>query len=229
MIEVKRAIRDRPIKVDEQLKVVWNDNAPEIYEEVVSDTPVINNKKEVVVPGVTVHQNYLEETPPNFKLPGEYIHYRDRNELDYDDVVEYDMDSDDERFLSEMERKTWSKQKHHNFTLTPDIFELVIDHLEKESYKQKEFSQLLLEHENKPTVIDHEDEDDIPCCVCNERDYDDSNLIVFCDGCDIAVHQECQGLKEIPSGSWLCDRCASSDDDQTPTKNRSKKKAQKKK
>jgi hypothetical protein len=32
-------------------------------------------------------------------------------------------------------------------------------------------------------------EDDIPCCVCGVGDYDDSNMILFCDGCDIAVHQ----------------------------------------
>jgi hypothetical protein len=36
---------------------------------------------------------------------------------------------------------------------------------------------------------DNDDDDDVPCCVCNERDYDENNLIVFCDGCNIAVHQ----------------------------------------
>lgn len=31
--------------------------------------------------------------------------------------------------------------------------------------------------------------EDIPCCICNDGDYDDNNLIVFCDGCNLPVHQ----------------------------------------
>lgn len=27
------------------------------------------------------------------------------------------------------------------------------------------------------------------CCICNDGTSDDTNQIVFCDGCDIAVHQ----------------------------------------
>jgi hypothetical protein len=50
-------------------------------------------------------------------------------------------------------------------------------------------------------------EDDVPCCICNDGDCDKNNMIVFCDGCNIAVHQSCYGICSIPSGSWLCDRC----------------------
>jgi len=150
-----------------------------------------------------------EEKVRGFETPVEYIQYQDRTELDYDDVVEYDMDSDDEHWLPKAKKMNWGKK--YNFTMTPEIFEIIIDYLEKESFKQKEFSQLMVENEGKYPTVSNMDDDDLPCCVCNEGDSDASNLIVFCDGCDIAVHQECQGIKVVPSGTWLCDRCAFDD------------------
>lgn len=32
--------------------------------------------------------------------------------------------------------------------------------------------------------------------------------MVFCDSCNICVHQACYGITAIPSGSWLCRTCA---------------------
>lgn len=31
--------------------------------------------------------------------------------------------------------------------------------------------------------------------------------MVFCDNCNICVHQACYGITTIPSGSWLCRTC----------------------
>jgi hypothetical protein len=52
-------------------------------------------------------------------------------------------------------------------------------------------------------------EEDVPCCICNDGDYEENNQIVFCDGCDIAVHQVCYGIKEVPKGPWRCSKCQS--------------------
>lgn len=57
------------------------------------------------------------------------------------------------------------------------------------------------------TVHSNGEENDNPCVICNSPDFNDSNSIVFCDGCDISVHQDCYGVPNIPEGFWFCKKC----------------------
>jgi len=43
-------------------------------------------------------------------------------------------------------------------------------------------------------------DEDEKCCVCGTPDSIDTNMIIFCDGCNIAVHQWCYGVPVIPQG-----------------------------
>ncbi|PIK41560.1 hypothetical protein BSL78_21587 [Apostichopus japonicus] len=51
-------------------------------------------------------------------------------------------------------------------------------------------------------------DEDICCAVCRAPDSEDGNEMVFCDKCDICVHQACYGVIKIPEGSWMCRCCA---------------------
>ncbi|KAK0417568.1 hypothetical protein QR680_013084 [Steinernema hermaphroditum] len=47
------------------------------------------------------------------------------------------------------------------------------------------------------------------CCVCAEENGWAGNPLVYCDGpgCEVAVHQGCYGIVEVPEGEWFCARC----------------------
>ncbi|KAK4662780.1 origin recognition complex subunit 4 [Podospora pseudopauciseta] len=53
-----------------------------------------------------------------------------------------------------------------------------------------------------------EEEDDEVCTVCSKPDSKRGNQILFCDSCDMAVHQKCYGVARIPKGDWFCKDCA---------------------
>eukprot|EP00250_Pteridium_aquilinum_P003700 c14005_g1_i1 orf=331-4776(-) len=52
-----------------------------------------------------------------------------------------------------------------------------------------------------------ENGDEELCHVCYGGDSDEQNQILFCDSCDVAVHQECYGIKVVPEDQWLCSMC----------------------
>jgi len=55
---------------------------------------------------------------------------------------------------------------------------------------------------NNESEKDEEDLDLDICEVCLDGDVYDGNTIIFCDGCDLAVHQNCYGVAAIPSDNW---------------------------
>lgn len=46
------------------------------------------------------------------------------------------------------------------------------------------------------------------CSVCTEVESFEDDPIVYCDGCELGVHQFCYGIMTLPSGNWFCDSCA---------------------
>ncbi|XP_069319239.1 protein Jade-3 [Eulemur rufifrons] len=68
-------------------------------------------------------------------------------------------------------------------------------------------------HENMNHAIETEEglgieyDEDVICDVCRSPDSEEGNDMVFCDKCNVCVHQACYGIVKIPEGSWLCRSC----------------------
>ena len=59
------------------------------------------------------------------------------------------------------------------------------------------------------TVISpHGEKEEEVCHVCCEGTSVDGNNIVYCEQCNVPVHQLCYGVKTLPEGPWLCTPCA---------------------
>ncbi|XP_051239442.1 bromodomain-containing protein 1 isoform X3 [Dicentrarchus labrax] len=131
------------------------------------------------------------------KRPVAYYKYTERTEEELDEEVEYDMDEEDYAWLELINEKRKSEgisQVSHN------LFEFLMDRFEKESYSATQGQSDL------QSLVD----EDAVCCICMDGDGADSNVILFCDSCNIAVHQECYGVPYIPEGQWLCRHCLQS-------------------
>lgn len=86
-------------------------------------------------------------------------------------------------------------------TITQEVFETLMDRFEKEAFFQSQSSG----KDNNPSI-----DEDAVCSICMDGECQNSNYILFCDMCNLAVHQECYGVPYIPEGQWLCRRCLQS-------------------
>ena len=58
----------------------------------------------------------------------------------------------------------------------------------------------LLTGELKDVLAGRTEDEEAMCAVCSGGLSIAPNLIVFCERCDIAVHQKCYGVDDIPAG-----------------------------
>ncbi|XP_075232701.1 bromodomain-containing protein 140 isoform X2 [Lycorma delicatula] len=140
----------------------------------------------------------IPDAPPR---PNAYIRFIERSAEEMDGEVEYDMDEEDAAWLGIMNERRVAAGLTE---VSIDTFELLMDRLEKESYFQMSTSGKGGEALNQ--VMD----DEAVCCICMDGECENSNVILFCDMCNLAVHQDCYGVPYIPEGQWLCRRCLQS-------------------
>ncbi|KAI8274230.1 peregrin [Colletotrichum sp. SAR11_57] len=131
--------------------------------------------------------------------------------------VEYDMDEQDDQWLEVYNRDHRKAQDLE--IITREVFEIAITKIEKEWHALEKRipkpnpkpPQTHRPRSSSAAAVNGEpqvgEEQDSKCAICDDGDCENTNAIVFCDGCDLAVHQECYGVPFIPEGQWLCRKC----------------------
>ena len=140
--------------------------------------------------------------------PRESSYYRfvEQSAEDLDENIEYDMDEEDYHWLSLVNED----RKNQGLTSVPqDVFEILMDRLEKECVFESQTSGGIEGTDSSNKNMYNIDENAV-CCICNDGECHNTNAILFCDMCNLAVHQECYGVPYIPEGQWLCRRCIES-------------------
>lgn len=130
-------------------------------------------------------------------LPTAYYRYIECSADEQEVKAEYDMDEEDAAWL---EMINTGRTSEGFSAVSPDTFELLVDRLEEEAYREAR------SRAPSQSAID----DDAFCCVCLDDECLNSNVILFCDACNLAVHQECYGVPYVPEGQWLCRCCLQS-------------------
>jgi hypothetical protein len=119
------------------------------------------------------------------KLPKEYIKRTHRS----NEFLKYELDLIDICWLKLM-----------NQTCLPKIPEALIEDVITELERQ-------CAENMKNNKIGIEFNDGVVCDVCRSPYSEDGNEMIFCDTCNVCVHQACYDIDEIPAGDWYCQPC----------------------
>ncbi|XP_060707757.1 protein Jade-1 [Hemiscyllium ocellatum] len=160
------------------------------------------------VPQATVRITEEKDKAVTFARPRKYIHSSGSEppELGYVDirtlaesVCRYDLDDMDVAWLNMLNEEFigMGMAELDEFTM-----EKVMEDLERRCYDNMNHA---IENEEGLGI---EYDEDVVCDVCQSPDGEDDNEMVFCDKCNICVHQACYGILKVPEGSWLCRTCA---------------------
>ncbi|XP_077357631.1 bromodomain-containing protein 1 isoform X2 [Festucalex cinctus] len=132
------------------------------------------------------------------KRHSSYYIYEEKTEEELDEETEYDMDEEDYAWLDLVNEKRRSEGASQ---VSFNVFEFLIDRFEKELY---------LEGLDKGSERQASVDEDTVCCICMDGECHNGNAILFCDVCNVAVHQACYGVPYVPEGQWLCRHCLQS-------------------
>ena len=126
--------------------------------------------------------------------------------------------------LEELQRKQGELKQLESSTLEPKMRSLLCQVIqERREYEESGFAtknitekELVEAHEK--SLADRrkfeeayqkqlEEDMDAVCEICNDGEVTPDNQILFCEACDVAIHQLCYGIETVPAGDYYCLAC----------------------
>ncbi|ULT98695.1 hypothetical protein L3Y34_000217 [Caenorhabditis briggsae] len=117
-----------------------------------------------------------------------------------EEKVHYEVTAHDLKWLERLNKAR--KQSNGKTYLPTTVFSKIMEILETQTYTAIH-KQLL----NSLHVCVSSPRDDDECDVCRDVDTDGSEEMIYCDSCNICVHETCGGVKTVPTGGWKCLKC----------------------
>lgn len=138
-------------------------------------------------------------TTPNVKTKsGSHVESNQPHQLPKEYIRNLQRPSENERYELDLIDICWRELMSH--TCIPPIPETLIEDVITELERQ-------CAENMKNNKIGIEFNDGIVCDVCRSPFSEDGNEMIFCDTCNVCVHQACYDIDEIPSGDWYCQPC----------------------
>lgn len=116
---------------------------------------------------------------PFERLQTAYTRTVDLPESELADRVEYDMDEQDDHWLEKYNER---RSQRDGDSISREIFEITLTKIEKE---WNALEKCIPKPERKEDAAS----EDAKCAICDDGECENTNAIVFCDGCNLAVHQ----------------------------------------
>ncbi|XP_033095736.1 uncharacterized protein LOC117100244 [Anneissia japonica] len=151
------------------------------------------------------------KTPGVYKIPRKLVKLPPKGNEDEDDkdmkgfwqsleaVCKYDLDETDRVWLEIANRE----REETGYSAIDELtMEKIIEECETQCHSNIEHA---IQTEEGLGI---EYDEDVICDVCRAPDCEEGNEMVFCDKCDVCVHQACYGIINVPEGTWMCRTCA---------------------
>ena len=125
-----------------------------------------------------------------------YIKYNPILELDHESLNKFN------KLIDYIDNK--ESKESHNYELEKKVFS---------------FSETFIESNNNTNCLtlsnnissDRLSQSMLPsqniCCICNNGDIEQNQLLFRCEQCGLVVHQNCYGAQEQDLKNWVCDPC----------------------
>ena len=138
------------------------------------------------------NNNYKNDTLPK---RNNYIKYNPILELNHESLNKFN------KLIDYIDNK--ESKESHNYELEKKIFSFSETFIESNNNNCLTLSNNISSDRLSQSMLPSQN----ICCICNNGDIEQNQLLFRCEQCGLVVHQNCYGAQEQDLKNWVCDPC----------------------